>query len=189
MRDEELIRVDDLVVSLCREMGYTGAEFGLEVVSAQNAVLSRAKLGGFTLYRTSKPYPFAVDGLEEVHGALRLSAIDASKVREQFLAKSGDIHPREALPDIQSGSVPVGKDPFATAVPMLKQRAQENRILELLISGSYDPLRLPARPPGKRGAKSETRNLALLEPALFTTGTFNTAWQRLREDGRLAGSE
>lgn len=90
MRDDELIQVDELAKKLCREMGYTGTEFGLEVVSTINAVLSRAKQGDFTLYRESRPYPFALDGLEEVHGALRLSSNDAALVRDWVMGKPGN---------------------------------------------------------------------------------------------------
>ena len=66
-----------------------------------------------------------------------------------------------------------------------KQRVQELRILELLILKKYDPLKLPFRVPGKGGAKAEIRKLALSEPAIFTAKTFDTAWQRLRDDGSI----
>jgi hypothetical protein len=87
MRDDELIRVDEFAKNLCREMGYSGAEYVLEVVGTQNAVLSRAKHGDFTLYRESRPYPFALDGLEEVHGALRISLNDAAVLSCGFMGK------------------------------------------------------------------------------------------------------
>ena len=83
-------------------------------------------------------------------------------------------------------AAPVAKG-TTTAAPMPKQRVQESRILELLTSKGHNPLALPSRTPGKRGAKSEIKKLALLEPALFTAKTFDTAWQRLREDGRVVG--
>lgn len=70
-----------------------------------------------------------------------------------------------------------------------RQRAQENRIVELLRAQGHDPLALPAREPGKSGAKAEIKILALLEPALFTHKTFDTAWQRVREDGRVVGGK
>lgn len=63
-----------------------------------------------------------------------------------------------------------------------KQRAQESRVLELLKSQKYDPLKLPLREPGKSGAKAKVRKLALLEIKLFTAKSFDTAWQRLRDD-------
>ncbi len=85
MRDDELIRVDEFAKNLCREMGCLGAEFALEVVGTQNAVLLRAKQGDFTLYRESRPYPFALDGLEEVHGALRISLNDAAVLSCGFM--------------------------------------------------------------------------------------------------------
>lgn len=70
-----------------------------------------------------------------------------------------------------------------------KQRTQENRIVELLTAQGYNPLMLPSRVPGKPGPKAEIKKLALLEPALFTAKTFDTAWQRARDDGRVSGGE
>lgn len=70
-----------------------------------------------------------------------------------------------------------------------KQRTQENRIVELLTAQGYNPLTLPSRVPGKPGPKAEIKKLALLEPALFTAKTFDTAWQRARDDGRISGGE
>ena len=79
--------------------------------------------------------------------------------------------------------------PAKPNAPGLKQPAQENRVLEMLKSSGYDPLNLPDRQPGKSGAKTVIKRLALLEPALFTAKTFTTAWERLRGDGRIAGGE
>lgn len=84
---------------------------------------------------------------------------------------------------------PVVADSASDGAPMLKQPAQEARILELLTSKGHDPLNLADRPSGGRGAKHEIRVMALLEPALFTKKTFDTAWQRLRDDGRLVGGD
>lgn len=69
-----------------------------------------------------------------------------------------------------------------TAPPLPKQRAQENRILELLELKGYSPKSLPQRVPGKPGPKSGTRKQALAEPKMFPSAkTFDTAWQRLRD--------
>lgn len=81
------------------------------------------------------------------------------------------------------------RDIAATAAPKLKQRAQEDRILELLRSKGHDPLHLPERKPGKRGVKFEIRKLALLERSLFTAKTFDTAWQALRDADHMAGGD
>lgn len=70
-----------------------------------------------------------------------------------------------------------------------KQRAQENRIVELLREKGHDPLKLPSRIPGKPGHKAEIKMMALLEPALFTQKTFDTAWQRLRDAGDISDGE
>lgn len=74
-----------------------------------------------------------------------------------------------------------------TAAPMLKQSAQEQRILELIEGASHDALKLPISEPGKKGIKSNIKAKALALPSLFTANSFDKAWQRLRDDGRLAG--
>lgn len=74
-----------------------------------------------------------------------------------------------------------------TSVPLPRQRAQEKRILELIEAAGHDALKLPKSERGKKGIKSTVKVLALKEPALFTPNSFDKAWQRLREDGRLAG--
>lgn len=75
----------------------------------------------------------------------------------------------------------------ATGAALPKQRAQEFRILELLREKGYDPLNLPSRILGLSGPKAEIKPLALLETRLFSTKTFDTAWQRLRDDDRIRG--
>ena len=81
---------------------------------------------------------------------------------------------------------PVMNEILRTTAPIPKQRAQEFRILELLQSKGHDALKLPNWEPGKGGVKSSIRKLALLETALFTKKTFDSTWQRLRDDGRMA---
>ena len=77
----------------------------------------------------------------------------------------------------------------ATGAPPLKQPSQEARILELLKAQGYDPINLAERIPGKSGPKAEIRTLALTEVKLFTKGSFNKAWDRLRSTGDIAGAE
>lgn len=83
--DVGFVNVDRLSESIAREMGYSGTAFGLEVVNIQNWIFSRAQLEEFRLYREDKPFPFIVDALYEMHGGLRLTDADASKVRVKFL--------------------------------------------------------------------------------------------------------
>ena len=72
---------------------------------------------------------------------------------------------------------------------MSRQTTREERIIELLKSKSYDPLKLPKRERGKSGVKAEIRLLALGEPAQFTKSTFKSAWERLRSDNRVVGGK
>jgi len=73
--------------------------------------------------------------------------------------------------------------------PMPKQRAQEQRILQLLNAQGYTPQALTQRAPGKPGPKAEIRSLAMNEKNTFSTKTFDTAWQRLRDSGEIGGAE
>jgi len=90
----------------------------------------------------------------------------------------------------EQGTVPAQTAPLSGAlVGLPKQRAQEVRILELLRDNGYDPLKLAQRKPGKPGPKAEIRTLVLTLPALFTQSSFEKAWERLRNDGSVAGAE
>lgn len=85
---------------------------------------------------------------------------------------------------------PPGHDPEldgpATVAPLPKQRAQEDRIIELLKSLKHDPLKLPSKSNGLPGVKAAIKKLALSEKSLFTNKTFDTAWQRLRDEARIS---
>lgn len=129
-----------------------------------------------------------------VHLATWIKATASESLPAEATDASGSVKPAKAgpaplkaetVPDCNASTVvTVGE---ANCAPMLGQPAQEARILELLICKGHDPLNLADRQPGKRGTKSEIRAMALLEPALFTTKTFDTAWQRLRGGGCLTG--
>ena len=77
----------------------------------------------------------------------------------------------------------------STSVFVQKQRTQENRILQLLTAQGYDPLKLAPRAPGKPGPKAEIKTLALKENKLFSKNSFDKAWERLRNDGAVAGAK
>jgi hypothetical protein len=95
-----------------------------------------------------------------------------------------------ALPPVTSEKeLPIAAVAPTTAAPIQKQKAQENRIIELLHAQGYSPNSLTQRAPGKPGPKAEIRTLALSEPSMFTAKTFDTAWQRLRDAAEIAGAE
>lgn len=104
-------------------------------------------------------------------------------VLESSVAKTAPV--ALAVPESQAAPV---LTPGASVAPS-KQRTQEKRILELLKAQGYDPLKLAPRMPGKPGPKAEIKTLALTERALFTAKTFDTAWQRLRDAGEVAGAK
>lgn len=72
-----------------------------------------------------------------------------------------------------------------TVAPMPRQIAQEERILELIKAGGHDALKLPSPEPGKKGIKSSIKKQALSEPSMFSANSFDKAWQRVRDDGKL----
>lgn len=94
--------------------------------------------------------------------------------------------PQDTAPAQTETPVPVA---VVASVALPKQRVQESRILELLKDQGYEPLKLSQRKPGKPGPKAEIRTLALNEPALFTKSSFEKAWERLRNDGAVAGAD
>jgi hypothetical protein len=84
--------------------------------------------------------------------------------------------------------VHVSSDASGDVAP-LKQRNQERRILGLLKQMKFDTLNLPPRDKGKSGLKRKILEEALKEPKLFSKKSFDHAWQRLRNDGSIAGSK
>lgn len=86
----------------------------------------------------------------------------------------------QAVPDAQAAE--------GVSVALPKQPAQERRILELLKAQGHDPLALPKRNPGTRGAKAEVKAMALRENQLFSDKSFDKAWDRLRGHGDIADS-
>lgn len=73
----------------------------------------------------------------------------------------------------------------AGTVMRSKQRAQEQRIRELISEAGHCADNLPARTKGVTGVKAKIKELALRNRALFTDRSFDKAWQRLRDLGEL----
>lgn len=99
----------------------------------------------------------------------------------QAIGKKSQYQFDTALPTIKPELEP-SKTPVAP-----KMQRQETRIIELLQANGFDPLELPTRKGRGDGAKSIVKDLAIQERGLFTSSTFDAAWDRLRKDGRLAG--
>lgn len=88
-----------------------------------------------------------------------------------------------AAPD--SASAPAAGLPGAVAQPLPRQRHQEAEILRVLRELGHDPAALPARPPGRSGAKAEAwHRLAWKKER---RGVFDGAWERLRGTGEIGG--
>lgn len=100
-------------------------------------------------------------------------------------ALSNNIELSDAFPIASIPTPKTGSAKGVTQAPGLKQPAQEARILELLIAAGFDPLNLPVVKRGKLTAKSPIKKQAIKERLLFSSGSFDDAWQRLRDDGRL----
>lgn len=76
-----------------------------------------------------------------------------------------------------------------TTIAKPKLRVQEERILELLKEHGYQPTALPLPPSGLAGPKAEVKKAALKEPKLFTSNTFDKAWERLRGMDEIADTK
>lgn len=68
-----------------------------------------------------------------------------------------------------------------------RQQLQEEAIIDSLITKGFDPKNLPPRPNGGSGAKAVAREHCLQNRSLFTVKTFNSAWDRLREQKEIIG--
>lgn len=87
-----------------------------------------------------------------------------------------------------SASAPKSEVEPASSVALPKQRAQETSILTLLKEQGHKPSNLPNRAQGKRGVKAAIKSAALqLKPVMFSSNSFDKAWQRLRNDGEITG--
>ncbi len=86
--DSGYVNIDRLAEIIARMMGYSGSAYALEVVNIQNLIFGRARQGALRVYREDKLLPFHMEGIEDLHGGLRLAQIDADKVRADLL---GDV--------------------------------------------------------------------------------------------------
>jgi hypothetical protein len=116
------------------------------------------------------------DGVREMHeknrqAMIRFNAFVASHSlsRDELLKMAG-----EAVPDARN----------ANKKPPLQQLFQEHEILRVIGELSYDPKNLPKQAPGKSGVKAKVR--AMLS---FSSGVFNKAWERLRENQDIQDAE
>jgi hypothetical protein len=74
--------------------------------------------------------------------------------------------------------------------PLQRGRAQDVAILQAISDRGLDPLKFPASPRGKRGAKADLRDeLTRRRADLFpSAGTFNRAWERLLKREEIRNS-
>lgn len=67
-----------------------------------------------------------------------------------------------------------------------KQRTQEEHILMLIKEAGFSPTQLPKWKSNGPGVKAQVKVQALKDTSTFSTKSFELAWQRLRDDGRIA---
>lgn len=67
-----------------------------------------------------------------------------------------------------------------------KMRLQEDAILRMLSRLGYVASDLPQRTPGKSGVRAEVWDALKDQKSLFTTKSFQKAWERLRDEGQVA---
>lgn len=90
--------------------------------------------------------------------------------------------PVAAAPSASPAACP---DAVAVPEPLQRQRHQEGEILRVLRELGHDPAALPARQPGKPGAKAAA--WGLLQGKKRSRGVFDKAWERLRRAGEIVG--
>jgi hypothetical protein len=66
-----------------------------------------------------------------------------------------------------------------------KGQIQEEAILDWLLSNNYDAKKLPKHKVGTPGTKSSVRAAMLKTPAIFSTKSFEHAWERLRNSKEI----
>lgn len=88
--DSRLVNIDRLAQEIVRAMGLTKSEFGLKVMTIENAVFAKAKRGEIQLYCEDRPFPFDRDENESMHGGLRLTRSDADELRTFYLDSLSD---------------------------------------------------------------------------------------------------
>jgi hypothetical protein len=76
-----------------------------------------------------------------------------------------------------------------TTAPHPKLRVQENRILEIIRDEGFIPNALPIKVAGLPWVKADVCKKALVETKLFSTSSFNKAWERLRSSGQIVESK
>jgi len=131
----------------------------------------------------TEPAPVVV----EVPASKPLPAIADPEPQAELVVPTVPADPGAPAGTVKAGTVVIEVGAPASEPP-LKQRRQEQKILDLLKHQGFNPIDLPYREPGKRGVKSGTKNMALQDTSLFTEKSFENAWQRLRDERRVQGS-
>jgi hypothetical protein len=150
------------------------AEFGhdpdddrwfFQTMSHRNAIVDAIKAGDIR----------AVNEFSLMPTTYYIEMPDTQPIRwDDFLAFASDLGiPMDTCNEVKN-----------TARPQGQQIHQEREILRVINELGYNPKCLPARKPGKPGAKALVRKSLKL-----SDGVFNKAWERLRSDGDIAGGE
>lgn len=88
------------------------------------------------------------------------------------------MHVIKALEDKQKSEIEIQ--------PLPKARRQELAVIAVLRQLNYDPSALPPRKAGTEWVKAKAWRELASQKDLFTRGTFDTTWERLRASGDIA---
>lgn len=158
-----------------------------EVDEAVDLELRRRRMNGVV----AENYVWDRDGLQRYlsDDELRAQIVEelrlaAAKVRARH--RSPTAGRGEELPAAGPGEGLQGAIPEATK-PVPQHRAQEEAILAKLIELGYEPTALPPWPNGKPSPARRAIWAALsVPPWSYSQDKLKKAWQRLRNDGRIA---
>ena len=113
------------------------------------------------------------DGNYDAEDRARQRILTIRELKARYI--SGNLSTPATPPD----GLPV-KPQQVSAQHKPKGLMQEEAILNAIREAGYDPKALPKHVPGKSGVKAQIRAIVLQNPALFTTNSFDKAWERLR---------
>lgn len=104
------------------------------------------------------------------------------------LANAEAVHPAGSAEPIRASGEGdnVDQERSKCKPPMSRTAAQDAAIISELQIAGFDPLKLPKPMAGTAGVKAEIRRRLLERPDIFISKkVFETAWQRLRDEGAI----
>jgi hypothetical protein len=169
------------LVALWRGMAHHGALNRAITADEHHAAIPRAVAAGELIVRSRSRIPIP----EAIGEQLESGIVLVDDLRQYALRLGITVQTLAAQP-INSTVVLASSTPIAH---VSKAQIQANAILSWLSSNDYDATKLPKHEAGKPGAKSLARAAMLKTPAIFSTKSFDRAWEGLRNSKDIIDAE